>query len=271
MEDLNKSQLILLALLVSFVTSIATGIVTVSMMNETPTTVTQTINRIVERTVEKVVPGETQTVIKEVPIIVTEEDLLVKVINKSKPALVKIYTKDGSGFVGTGFLVRDELTVATTLNIFPADSSGETFKVSLSNGLSGEALLSGKDDKTKLAILKIKKDTLVTGEKKVFSAESAPELSAVSVLEFSTTTPSVGQTALALGASDADSGSVSAGIIASADNDSQVGGVVIRTNAISAASIGGPLLNIEGKVVGVNTNTSRAIGSGLLKSLVDQN
>ena len=36
MEHLNKQQLILLTLLISFVTSIATGIVTVSLMDQAP-------------------------------------------------------------------------------------------------------------------------------------------------------------------------------------------------------------------------------------------
>ena len=55
MEHLSKSQIVLLTLLVSFVTSIATGIVTVSLMDQAPPAIAQTVNRIIERTVEKVV------------------------------------------------------------------------------------------------------------------------------------------------------------------------------------------------------------------------
>ena len=55
-EQLNRTQILLLTLLVSFVTSIATGIVTVSLMGQAPHGITQTVNRIFERTVEKVVP-----------------------------------------------------------------------------------------------------------------------------------------------------------------------------------------------------------------------
>lgn len=53
-KDLNKTQLILLALLISFVVSIATGIVTVSLMQQMPKSVPETINRVIERTIEKV-------------------------------------------------------------------------------------------------------------------------------------------------------------------------------------------------------------------------
>lgn len=53
-KDLNKSQLILLTLLICFVVSIATGIVTVSLMQKMPQTVPQTINRIIERTIQNV-------------------------------------------------------------------------------------------------------------------------------------------------------------------------------------------------------------------------
>src|SRR6185295_7741638 len=57
LEHLTKHQIVLLTLLVSFVTSIATGIVTVSLVNQAPPGVTRTINQIVEHTVEKVVPA----------------------------------------------------------------------------------------------------------------------------------------------------------------------------------------------------------------------
>jgi hypothetical protein len=59
-EELSKAQLILLTILVNFVTSVATGILTVSLLDQAPSVVTQTINRVVDHTVEtvtKVVPS----------------------------------------------------------------------------------------------------------------------------------------------------------------------------------------------------------------------
>lgn len=53
-KELDKKQLVLLTLLITFVVSIATGIVTVSLMNQAPKSVPQTINNVIQRTIEKV-------------------------------------------------------------------------------------------------------------------------------------------------------------------------------------------------------------------------
>lgn len=55
-EHLSKSQIILLTLLVSFVTSIATGIVTISLIDQAPPAVTQSVSRIIRETVQSAVP-----------------------------------------------------------------------------------------------------------------------------------------------------------------------------------------------------------------------
>ena len=93
MEDLNKTQLILLALLVSFVTSIATGITTVTLMEQAPPAITQTINRVVKETVRVVTPTEgkptaPQTITQTV--VVKEEDFVVKAVEKKSLHLIKI-------------------------------------------------------------------------------------------------------------------------------------------------------------------------------------
>src|SRR3989338_5206360 len=87
-KDLNRHQLILLALLLSFVTSLATGITTVTLMEQAPSSVLQPINRVIRQTIEKVVPEQlkpnTQT------IIVKEEDLIVDAISKNQAAVFAI-------------------------------------------------------------------------------------------------------------------------------------------------------------------------------------
>ncbi|MSU45505.1 MAG: hypothetical protein EXS47_02680, partial [Candidatus Zambryskibacteria bacterium] len=96
MEDLNKHQIILLTLLISFVTSIATGIMTVSLLQEAPLEVTRNINRIVEKTIETVIPATiTLPGQKEVTtIVVKEEDLVIDSINKNVNSIVRIIEKE---------------------------------------------------------------------------------------------------------------------------------------------------------------------------------
>ena len=122
MENLTKHQLILVALLISFVTSIATGIVTVSLMEQAPKGVTQTINRVVERTVERVVtePKKGNDIIKET-IVVKEEDKIIEAIEKNSKSMVRIYKTESSAgggnplksFVGIGIIISKEGDIAT--------------------------------------------------------------------------------------------------------------------------------------------------------------
>lgn len=93
MNHLNNNQLILLAILVSFVTSIATGIVTVTLIDQAPLAVTQTIDRVVERTVEIVVPGPgRETIIKERVVVDKGGELVVAAVEKASPAVADVYS-----------------------------------------------------------------------------------------------------------------------------------------------------------------------------------
>ncbi|KKU55161.1 MAG: hypothetical protein UX77_C0016G0006 [Parcubacteria group bacterium GW2011_GWA1_47_11] len=114
-EHLTKHQIILLTLLVSFVTSIATGIVTVSLMDVAPVSVTRTINQIVERTVENVVPAVSApaskaqgaaVVTKETTVVVKDEDLTAASIAAAQKAIVRIISKnDPTMLVARGVVV----------------------------------------------------------------------------------------------------------------------------------------------------------------------
>lgn len=59
-KDLDKSQLILLTILVSFVISIATSVVIVSLIQEAPQEIVRPINKVIKETVEKVVRVESK-------------------------------------------------------------------------------------------------------------------------------------------------------------------------------------------------------------------
>lgn len=53
-EDLSKAQLLLLTVMVNFVVSIATGVLTVSLLDQAPITVSQGVNRIVDHTIQTI-------------------------------------------------------------------------------------------------------------------------------------------------------------------------------------------------------------------------
>lgn len=87
-KDLNKSQLILLAVLLSFVTSIATGITTVTLMQQAPASFTVPVNRVIKQTVEKIQQVEGKTTVQTV--IIKEEDLVVDAIAKNAAAVFTV-------------------------------------------------------------------------------------------------------------------------------------------------------------------------------------
>jgi len=113
MNDLNAQQIVLLTLLVSFITSIATGITTVSLLERAPEPVVQTINRVIEKTVERVVEsdedGENPVERIVETVVVNNEDLTIKAIQKNSGKLVRIYSQSGDlkTFAGLGIVVSE--------------------------------------------------------------------------------------------------------------------------------------------------------------------
>jgi len=99
LEDLSKSQLLLLTVLVNFVTSIAVGVLTVSLLDQAPPTVTQTVNRIVDHTVETISSSSPIAIIpapKETTVVIHDEDLLTAAIAADASRSVTIYWKSTS-------------------------------------------------------------------------------------------------------------------------------------------------------------------------------
>ncbi|MFA7252290.1 MAG: serine protease [Candidatus Paceibacterota bacterium] len=254
MEKLTKQQIVLVTLLVSFVTSIATGIVTVALMDQAPPGVTQTINRVVERTVEKVVTepaNNTAAVVTRETIVVKEDDKIVESVDKNKNSIVRIYTKPEGDtptvFVGLGTIVSKDGLIVTG-DVF-SDVRGK-YTVSLNNNFYNVTVLPQKKD-GQFYFLKVNQD------------EKAPV--AFTPVTFSDSNSlKLGQTVIAWGG--ATQNAVSTGIISSlVDVASTTATTTASTREIMAMSTninladsiaGGPLLNLYGEVVGLRVSPS---------------
>lgn len=117
---LNTQQIILLCLLVSFVTSIATGITVVSLMQQSPEPVTQTINRVIERTVETVTQQPVQEIknlITQKPVPVPSKEVTTVVVNQEDESINAVAKNENS--VARIFLntkTQDFVTMGIVLN-----------------------------------------------------------------------------------------------------------------------------------------------------------
>jgi S1-C subfamily serine protease len=257
MEGLTKQQLILLALLVSFVTSIATGIVTVSLMDQAPQSVTQTINRVVERTVERIVPVENSaSVISKETVVVKSDDLVVAGVEKTTKSLVRIirikeqYGEKKERIGGLGILVGKKGLIASDISILSKemDEFGsaipEIYEISLVSGKRAQIFPVGVDDSNNVVFFEARDST-----GKSLSEDLPPP-----VKFGDSDSLKLGQSVTILGGKDTDS--VSTGIIASlvANDSSKIAGKwkSVRTDVkFSDVVYGSPVINLSGEVIGI--------------------
>lgn len=258
-ERLTKTQIVLLTLLVSFVTSIATGIVTVTLLDQAPPAVTQTVNRVVERTVERVVPDRSQgasVVTKETEktVVVKEEDLITDSIEKNRDSIVRISTRvakvDEEGTpLGVGVVVSEGGLIATDAGIVGAE--GEIHRIRFADGdiFDGEVVY--KREGNPIALLEIQRKEVGTPPP-TFDAATLGDVSALKL----------GQTVLAIsGVSRTNVGiGIIAALIPHTDADGNETGLSYIETTLSGEQTtkGSPLLNIFGEVVGLHTSTSRS-------------
>jgi serine protease Do len=137
----------------------------------------------------------------------------------------------GSGFIidSTGYIVTNRHVVA----------GARAIAVTLANGQKLPAALVGADSKTDLALLKV--------------TPRAP-LPPVTFADSDTIEP--GDWVVAIGNPYGLGGSVSAGIVSARDRELNIGSYddFIQTDAaINSGNSGGPLFNLDGEVVGINS------------------
>lgn len=258
MEGLTKQQLILLALLVSFVTSMATGIVSVALMDQAPKSVTQTINRVVQQTVEKVVPASNNSaavITKET--VVRSDDMVVAAVEQNKGNIFRITksmnyggsVKESFGAlaipVGTNnYLVTDISVLAKETDDY-GSVIPESYKAIAPNGDSFSVIPVGTDQSNNLAFFK--QQILSDTDKKInFS----------SVTVGNSNDLKLGQAVIIIGGQD--SSVIGTGIVASlVPNDKkfqqELGSYsAVKTDISFSDSVTGTvLLNLSGELVGM--------------------
>jgi serine protease Do len=281
MQDLNKSQIVLLVLFSSFIVSIATAIITVTLVNQAPPPIVQTINRVVERTIEKLVPGENKSSQPQT-IVITQEDIIVSIVEDASSAVVSIVaSKDlpvleqyfiepfgDMGFQGldlkipqyrqkgtekaqvssgTGFFISEDGLILTNKHVVE-DGEAE-YSVILNDGTKFDAEVIARDPFQDLAVLRINGD-----EEQKFNFLPLGNSDKIKT----------GQTVIAIGNALGEfANTVSVGIISGLNRELIAEGSLSGTEelqkliqtdaAINRGNSGGPLLDTEGNVVGINT------------------
>jgi len=246
MEDLSKTQIILLGLLVSFVSSVAVSIMTYSLLSEAPATITQTINRVVERTIETVVPAENkpEVVTKEVTVVVKEEDLVIDAIKKNKDSLVRIQERKRGGeseFTAFGLILHKGGLVATSKTNFPGNS---TF----------DAIL---PDTSKVTLRKI--SSSATQNFSFFTIENPEQKEFIGAMLGDSDVLQLGQTVISIKGVDRNTVSIGriSGLSVTPENSQSATSSkysLIESDVLSG-EIGSPALNLNGELIGIGLGT----------------
>lgn len=160
--------------------------------------------------------------------------------------------------VGSGFIIDSDGYIVTNYHVVEAGLNDVT--VTLADGARLPAVVVGIDPRADLAVLKI---------------ETSAELQALELADLDHV--GVGQDVVAIGfALDLTGGSgppsVTRGIVSAKNRPIQSSGILgaIQTDtAINHGNSGGPLVNYEGKVVGVNTSLApdRTSSTGLAQNI----
>lgn len=192
------------------------------------------------------------------------ESAITKAVEVVSPAVVTVVTDlpDQKGFFGTfpggqstgsGFIISNDGYIVTNNHVI---EGGVTYQVILQSGEDRTAELIGSDKFSDLAILKVD-----------------GEMPAVAVLGNSDALRP-GETAIAIGSPLGDfKNSVTVGVISATGRSIDTGdgyqieGMLQTDAAINEGNSGGPLVNLSGEVVGVNTMIIRSGSSASVEGM----
>jgi hypothetical protein len=262
-KDLDNYQLVLLTLLISFVTSIATGIVTVSLLQRAPIQISGAINKVIERTIEKVVPGDTKTQTQVQTVVLKEDDLVAEALSAGYAGIAKVITitpalaetPASSEIILLGVLIDEKGTVIVP-GLYKKDSS--TY-IEISNQKYDVATV--KYDKVSdLSVL-----TIVPRDK------DTKQLDVLGYLSTSTAARP-GQTALIIGVGKFIKTLIYDVKTPDKPSETSLGSTLILSDDIPKKMYGAPVLSIDGKVIGIVTldgaSSSLIIGADNINAAV---
>ena len=237
--------MLLVLYLLSFVVSIATGIVTVTLLQQAPPTVTQTINRVVQQTIEKVVPdytpGKTQT------IIVKEDDLVVDAISKTRDNIFSLY--DGAD------------SKESLADIY---SVGNGYFIAKSDGLDQAKSYVVKGNNLVLSVTVL--PSTIEGISVLLASSTEKTLNDLPKNNFGKDSDiKAGQTVVAVSASSISKDTVQ-NILLKQEKDKDGAVVsswnsVVLGNSLSSSFGGSPVSNLDGLVVGFVSSVANADGT----------
>ncbi len=183
--------------------------------------------------------------------VVTQESQRIEAIQKVSPAIVGVvnFANNRTQGEGSGIIYKAEGDTAYIVTNQHVVDSGDYFEVVFSNGNRSEAELLGSDIYTDLAVLKVS------------------DVTVDAVAEFGSTEDlQVGQTVIAIGNPLGlnFAGSATSGIVSGKDRTVSVDlnsdgyddweMTVLQTDtAINPGNSGGALINLDGKIVGINS------------------
>jgi S1-C subfamily serine protease len=206
------------------------------------------------------------------------DDIFAEVYNQVSPSVVSINVvarREGTGFFGqdqeviaggTGFVLDTSGHILTNNHV--VDGATE-IDVSFVDGTLASAQITGLDPDSDLAVIQV----------------DLPEsdLAELQPVEFGDSDAlQIGQTVLAIGSPFGQRWTLTSGIVSATGRsiqsltDFSIGGVIQTDAAINPGNSGGPLLDLSGRVIGVNsqiissTNSSAGIGFAIPGNLAQR-
>jgi len=179
-----------------------------------------------------------------------------RVADRVLPSVVTISVTGPRGSSnGTGEIITDDGHILTNNHVVSDAASGAKLSVRFSDGHELPAELTGRDPKTDLAVITVKDDEPLP----VIEIGDSGGLAA-------------GQPVVALGAPLGLSSTVTAGIVSALgrtvpvpgedDRNAILAGAIQTDASINPGNSGGPLVDCDGRLVGVNTAIATVPGSG---------